>query len=1064
MLEVFTTGGGEFVVNTFNAVAAWSGGGGYRSLLRVVMVIGFAYALLAMAWNMDPKVLFRWFMQSTLMYLVMMVPTVSVKVTDRANPGLAPATVANVPMGLGLMASFTSQVGDYLTRSAETVFVMPNALGYSTNGIIYGAKLMEATQGLRISDPRLATNLNEHFKQCVFYDVLLGRKTFDDIARASDIMASIGPGSVSLSQTWIAADGSSSIVTCREAYTNLQNEWQTYYNADAVRIAQQFFPGLDSGAAQAKFNTDVAGVGSAGLGGGGTGSAQLVRQAMFINALMQARDSFGSSSAQTSIDAFATTRADIQTRNTYSTIAAGAMKWVPLLNIVLTVVFYAMFPVLFLLMLMPNTGPGIAKGYLTGFFYLASWGPLFVVLNMIFMSRWQAALVPWQSGGLTAWNFSGVSAINQDAGALAGYMIMSVPFIAAGMARGAMSIASHSASFLAPSQNAAEQAAAEITTGNYSYGNVSLANRTINTASSDQFNTAANYNTGSGLVSVRNPDGGLSQHAANGSTIYKSPPGMSELPFGLTHSEGYQSEVRKALSEGFGHVEQTREAASQSWTAARSNATQLFETAQRSASSGTEEGRALTSSISRMQDLSLSMSENLQNRFGLDKQTSDSLARTAIMSGDISGSAGANLVVAALNGSTRLGSSAERRTGGDIRASDGFSEVFDYVRREASSDAARSARESFTRATTSSSNSDLRGMSERFDASLSEARGRSVEASNAEETFNRYSRDFAQAESHGFQFSQNETQALADFMRHELDRPENWPLQATGYYPGLVSPNAQQSAVRDTLIRKFVDEKVGAMREELGVVPDAPGRSIAGPASRSVGDIQAWGHSNQANLQSRAPAVHVAGAARDREVEGLVSARVDDSRGRLDQEGREMHNTGVMAHDEADRVRGDVDRRQHSSLGGTLPIVGNIIDKVGVRGTPGNPFEGGFNARVVAREAGAEIKQGVNLSGTDRSMSSVFGAVTLSGRELGLPGAVVTSGQDGRHKHDSLHPEGKALDFRGNNISVAQGRAWAGGVKSRLGADYDVIFETFPRDPERNHLHVEHDPKSPRGR
>src|SRR3546814_1024341 len=106
--------------------------------------------------------------------------------------------------------------------------------------------------------------------------------------------------------------------------------------------------------------------------------------------------------------------------------------------------------------------------YITCFFYLAAWGPWFVILNMIFMSRWQDSLASWgANGGLTAANFSGISALNQDVGALAGYMIMSVPFIAAGMARGAMAIASHSASFLSPSQNAAEQAAAEATTGNY---------------------------------------------------------------------------------------------------------------------------------------------------------------------------------------------------------------------------------------------------------------------------------------------------------------------------------------------------------------------------------------------------------------------------------------------------------------------------------------------------------------------------------------------------------------------------------------------------------------------
>ncbi len=43
--------------------------------------------------------------------MMLMVPTVTIKVTDRINPGLAPAVVDNVPLGLGVMASFTSQAG-----------------------------------------------------------------------------------------------------------------------------------------------------------------------------------------------------------------------------------------------------------------------------------------------------------------------------------------------------------------------------------------------------------------------------------------------------------------------------------------------------------------------------------------------------------------------------------------------------------------------------------------------------------------------------------------------------------------------------------------------------------------------------------------------------------------------------------------------------------------------------------------------------------------------------------------------------------------------------------------
>ena len=139
-------GGGEYIVNVFNAVAAWTGSGGYGSLIKVVFVMALIYVLLIVAFNQDWRAWMNWFAQSTLIYLCLMVPTVTIKVTDRVNPSLAPAVVANVPLGLGVIASFTSQIGDYLTREAETVFVMPAQLQYSTNGIIYGSKLMEATR------------------------------------------------------------------------------------------------------------------------------------------------------------------------------------------------------------------------------------------------------------------------------------------------------------------------------------------------------------------------------------------------------------------------------------------------------------------------------------------------------------------------------------------------------------------------------------------------------------------------------------------------------------------------------------------------------------------------------------------------------------------------------------------------------------------------------------------------------------------------------------------------------------------------------------------------------
>ena len=84
MLEIFTVGGGEYLVNTFNAVAAWSGGGGFRSMLQVIFVMGLAYSLFVVAFSMDWRAWLNWFIQATAIYMMLLVPTVTDRLDSRA--------------------------------------------------------------------------------------------------------------------------------------------------------------------------------------------------------------------------------------------------------------------------------------------------------------------------------------------------------------------------------------------------------------------------------------------------------------------------------------------------------------------------------------------------------------------------------------------------------------------------------------------------------------------------------------------------------------------------------------------------------------------------------------------------------------------------------------------------------------------------------------------------------------------------------------------------------------------------------------------------------------------
>ncbi len=98
-----------------------------------------------------------------------------------------------------------------------------------------------------------------------------------------------------------------------------------------------------------------------------------------------------------------------------------------------------------------------------------------------------------------------------------------------------------------------------------------------------------------------------------------------------------------------------------------------------------------------------------------------------------------------------------------------------------------------------------------------------------------------------------------------------------------------------------------------------------------------------------------------------------------------------------------------------------------------------------------QIKPGVNLSGLSPEMvlaAVIMGHVyTKFGHDC-----VITSANDSTHMAQSLHYEGKALDFRTRDIAPGAVEKIVETAKLWLGKQYDVVLE-------KDHVHVEFDPK-----
>lgn len=834
MVEIFTVGGGDYLVNVFQAVAAWTGNGGYKSLLQVVMVMGLALSALTLAFNQDWRAWINWFLGAALMYSCLMVPRIDVHVTDRLNPSLAPANVSNVPLGLALMASFTSQVGDYLTGSAEVVFGLPGDLNYSRNGMIYGARLYDATRSLRISDPEFAANLDEHFRQCVFYDVLLGRYSMKELAETNDIWATIAPGSQARAQRFLTRDAASgqvtsTIITCREAYDALNAQWTGLIDGMGTVFGRQLYPNQTAALAKAKLFSDLP-VAYQYLAGVSASATDIFKQTLTINAMSQAMHSLAGGSGAGNVDVYAQTRADIQTERTYGSIASNAMKWVPLLNVVLTVLFYALFPVLFPLFLLPKTGPLALKGYVTGFFYLAAWGPLFVILHMMLMFKGAADMSAVAgSNGLSLASFTGMSDVNSDIGLLAGYLIASVPFLAGGVAKGAMAISHHATSYLNPSQNAAEEAAREASTGNVALGNTSLENSSVMTRQFAQGTIAPSFTYGAAQTRTLSDTGTTTTSFPEAS--YDQLPNSS-YPFTPTLGQEFTSRLSTMASQARSNSETYANVATESTASAVSQFRELRSQFSRGSAFESATGTSNSDSIQTAFSEVDQASTNLQRQFGLSRRAADDITTAWFLGGEAGASAGVTNGVLSANVGAK-GGGTRTWTDSDIGiASEDRSRIFGSLAQMSESRNWSSTRDGFVRSVSTSSSSSVSTTASGMNASLTEAQSYSREARRAEELANRLESQASFFEGNSAAGSLNLSQAYREWGLAEIERNRDY-YRSVRFDDVTFQLSPEGQALQGKFVESYAEQLRDGIDDRLVLTPgEAVSRpTISGPAA-----------------------------------------------------------------------------------------------------------------------------------------------------------------------------------------------------------------------------------------
>ena len=833
--EIVTYGGGQLFVAVLQAVALLSGASALKSMMEVALLVGLLMGILKAAFDFNVGMILRWLILSTVIYGVLWLPKVQVHVTDRFNPGLQAAQIANVPLGVAFAAALSTEVGDTAITLTQEAFNDPASLEYANTGMIYGAKPYGQMTSWQVLDPSLANNLQAYIHDCIADDLIANNISMDSIENSPNLWSVLeadGNPTV-MTQSWAEASNGSppavTSITCQQAAMVIDSQWPAAIT-ESQTMAQTLlgFTGVQ-GTGQTPITQGVSDLTNATFGTA-SNVTSFFKQALTVTAMKQSVASYaGQVGGPTSLQTFANMQGQSQNNATSSSIGQQAGTAIPVLQIVMILLFIGMFPVMMPAFLLPGVGPKMMAAYFASFVYLQLWGPMYVILNKIFLyvttaQTASSAFLPTGTspfGGQTALtlaNMASAASTNQQISNVAGMMMMSIPLIAGLLTKGAMDGAGAAASAIAGFRSAGEAAGMMEATRNIHLGDTSLDNiRVQNTSAFTRglHNTTASQDIEAPLRTLGAPT--VRTTLADGSTLTAALDGTaglvsnnSNVPINARLTTGLTNSAGTAARES----QQRSEAITDTWSKAstRTDAamTEAFEAFQQGRNRSDTAGSDLRGSTGWVYSTLTNASGRLQQDLGLSKTEANAAVLDAAVrasgsfgSGPTPGFAGSLGGSAGLSLSQTKGSSATEsvRRASEILQQEGFSTKIDQTRQAFATQVLGD---------TASRTSGYRSLASSTFASQASVSQALADAQARTKSFETLA---SQTQSSGWQRTSDYTNAMINELRRKLSDPgrpvidvhhRQWTAADIGALVNPVGPDRDQVAgFRDELLHDF---------------------------------------------------------------------------------------------------------------------------------------------------------------------------------------------------------------------------------------------------------------------
>lgn len=546
MLEMYVFSGGDTAQKVLNAIALFFHSDERVSLVYIISRVVVFLVAVKFILSRDPNVIFGWAAGLLLITSLLIVPTANMIVIDASERGRT-YTVDNVPLGVALPAHYGTLFMQGAAETIDTFFRLPDDQAYSKSGMLFGSKLMNLSTSIGVQDAELKAIWGQYLANCIRKDITINKKyTWAQFAHSGDVFTFLKNNNpspvrrISMNNTF---------VTCKDALPDIEDLFIEEANKSFSLIGTQSF-GSQMAKEEALLKNALQNTMS-DYGDISKSASDIMKQNIAVNAIRE-----GLHSNAAGVDAVGAALNYSHTQNSSNIkatmIGAGlaAQEWLPIAHSVLILLILCSSVIVFLACFIPGLSLSVLKGYVGGFFYFATWPIFFTFINMIMTYELQSATgdITDVYAGMTFANTNALNETHIKMSALAGWLMMSIPIIAAKCLQGGVALGlSAMQQFTGVANGSVIRTAPTASSGDMSFGNMQVDNHSFNNQSANKHDM--NYVDNMGKATSQRPDGTHVANTVGGNTIFDTGGSISQTGFNINDSNVQTQALNQNLSE-----------------------------------------------------------------------------------------------------------------------------------------------------------------------------------------------------------------------------------------------------------------------------------------------------------------------------------------------------------------------------------------------------------------------------------------------------------------------------------------------------------------------------------